>query len=197
MKFTSINFTRAADKLRVEMLRAFLLLLHLQHVTKWPATVSPLFMSRASSRSVPCSKWTVTASNPQMLCFTHLLLGPPPKCGSLGTDKLCLGKSGLMGAGRLHAADPTPASGLGNKLKSMCLSGKGNSTFPWTLVWRKSQHGTECGLAWSECSEGRSVNMEVSGISQIWEDDINIIKSQMKAEKKMLEKKGGEIKVRI
>lgn len=121
-------------------------------------------MSCASQGSVPCSKWTVTASKPQMLGFTHLLLRPPPESGSPGTDKLCLGKSGRMGAGRLHAA--TAPSGLGDKLKSMCLSGRGNSTFPWTLVWRRSQYGTEQGLARDDSSEGARLNMAVSGISQ-------------------------------
>lgn len=78
-----------------------------------------------------------------------------------------------MGAGRLHAADPAPASGLGSTLKSMCLSGNGNSTFPWTLAWMRSQHGTEHGLAGDDdSSEGGKVNMAVSGISQAWEKDV-------------------------
>lgn len=130
----------------------------------WPATVHPGFMFYASRSLVPCSKWSITASKLKMLCFTHLLLRPPPDSGSTGTDKLCLGRSGRMGAGRLHAA--TVPSGLGNKLKSMCLSGRGNSTFPWTLVWRRSQYGTEQGFARDDSSEGVRLNTAVSGISQ-------------------------------
>lgn len=135
----------------------------------WPAAG---FVWCASRGSVPCSKWTVAASTPQMLRFTHLLLRPPPESGSLGTDKLCLGKSGRMGAGRLHAADPdpTPPSCPGKRLKSICLSGRGNFTVPWTPVWRRSQNGTEQGLAWDDSSEGNRLNSDVSGISQAWRE---------------------------
>lgn len=126
-------------------------------------------MSCTSQCLIPRTKWTVTASKPRMLCLTHLLLGPPPESGSQGTDKPCLGKSDLMGAGRLQAA--TAPSGLGNMLNSMCLSGRGNSTFPLTLVWRRSQYGTEQGLARDDCSEGARLNTAVSGISKAWEEE--------------------------
>lgn len=126
-------------------------------------------MSCTSQRLIPRTKWTVTASKPRMLCLTHLLLRPPLESGSQGTDKLCLGKSDLMGAGRLQAA--TAPSGLGNKLNSMCLSGRGNSTFPSTLVWRRSQYGTEQGLARDDCSEGARLNTAVSGISKACEEE--------------------------
>lgn len=147
-------------------------------------------MSYASLGSVPCSKWPVDAREPQMLQFTHLLFRPPPESGSPGTDKLCLGKSGRMGAGRLHAVDPTPGSGPGNKLKSMCLSGRGNPTVPCTLVWRRSQHGTEQGLAMDDSSEGASVKAAVSGMSQVWAKDI--IQTSLEGMKRKENKPGKE-----
>lgn len=151
----------------MEMLRAFLLLLHLQCLTSCDQQqyLPPLRPVPVGVRC-PALNGLSQPENQPMLGFTHLLLRPPPESGSPGTDRLCLGKSGRMGAGRLHAADPPPPSRLGNKLKSMCLSGRGNSTAPWTLVWRRSQHGTEQGLARDGSSEGARLNGAVSGISQ-------------------------------
>ena len=113
------------------------------------------------------------ASIERTLWLTHLLLRPPTDSASPGTDTLCLGKSDRIGAGRLHPADPTPPSGLGSRRRSMYLSGRGNSSAPWTLVCRRSQHSTEQGLDCS--SEGARLNWAVSGISQAWGQDMMTI----------------------
>lgn len=97
-----------------------------------------------------------------------------------------------MGAGRLQAVDPTLASGFENVLKSMCLRGKGNSTFPMSVVWSRSQHGTEQGLAGVDASAAARVNIADSGMSQVCAKDT--IRREEKGRKEAGKEKGEEWK---
>ena len=50
----------------------------------------------------------------------------------------------------------------------MCLRGRGKSTVPGTLVWRRSQYGTE--QERDDCSsDGARLKTTVSGILQAWD----------------------------
>lgn len=113
----------------------------------------------------PAAKWAIAASERLTLPWTHLLLGPAPESGSPGTDKLSLGKSEATGAGRLQAE--SAALGLRRALSSRCRRGRGSSVDPWTLGWRRSQYGTEQGLAADDWREAAvRLNTAVSGISK-------------------------------
>lgn len=63
-----------------------------------------------------------------------------------------------------------PASGLERAVSSRCRRGRGNSVEAWSLGSRRSQYGTEHGLAaggWLEAAA--RLNTAVSGISKAWE----------------------------